>query len=204
MTSRNAAETPAPEVAPFTESFRKAEKAIKEAETVVRIRCGDSSGDCIPAGLFIPAVNELRYAGCHIARYLEGHVQSDLDKAVAHCQRAEFDAYDCCIQFLLDECHRFQDDYENVVIPSVVPNYSDLILSLSRISRTAVPRDELTQQAVDQKQKDYNKLAGIYDTFQVSRSELNKLVRDKNKNSTRWWWAIIIAAASLVVSILKR
>lgn len=63
-------------------AFKAAEGAMKFAE---RISCE----------VAIPAVNQLRYALCHV---LEG----DDEAAVRHCVRARYDAYEAAVGFFLD------------------------------------------------------------------------------------------------------
>jgi len=63
-------------------AFKAAEGAMKFAE---RISCE----------VVIPAVNQLRYALCHV---LEG----DDEAAVRHCVRARYDAYEAAVGFFLD------------------------------------------------------------------------------------------------------
>lgn len=89
----------------YTDAFHRAESALKTVEnTIVFLPCGFDSND---GGPFTPSVNELRYAGKHLVDFLEKGNTDSVNRGIAHCLRAEFDAYDCAIQFLLTECRDF-------------------------------------------------------------------------------------------------
>ena len=64
------------------EAFHDAENAVKFAERV--------SGE-----VALPAINQLRYAMCHL-------VEEDAERALKHCLRAKFDAYEAAIGYFLD------------------------------------------------------------------------------------------------------
>ncbi len=85
-------------------AFLRAEKAIKRYEMWF---------GCTPT----PAVQQLRYAGNHLVRYVKavgGGASSDseeslLAQAVNHCHRAWLDAFDGLVITLLDAVREFQD-----------------------------------------------------------------------------------------------
>ena len=201
MTSPNHDEDGA-DVGQFIEALRQAEKAIKTAEVSVHIRPQDIDEPIEIYGPFLPAINELRYASWHIANYLEQADVSSLNKAIAHCRRAEFDAYDCGIQFFVDECRRFQDDYKNVTIASVVSDYSRLTLRVNQIARNPATRDIDLSQAILQKRQDFQDLAEIYALFQSSRDELNKLVRVHVRSRNRWILGLTISLIGLAATLI--
>ena len=64
------------------EAFHDAENAVKFAERV--------SGE-----VALPAINQLRYAMCHL-------VEEDGERALKHCLRAKYDAYEAAIGYFLD------------------------------------------------------------------------------------------------------
>ena len=94
--------------------FDEAERAIKEIE--------DSGGE-----LVVPAINQLRYTGNHLVRYLADPTNTgELDDATRHCKRAAYDAYEASIIYNLLEYQKFKDDYRKVGITAVIPDYIDI------------------------------------------------------------------------------
>ncbi|MDO5580662.1 MAG: hypothetical protein Q4G69_05975 [Planctomycetia bacterium] len=116
----------------FADSFKEAEEFIKKAEVDTKNRY--TAGIVKISGVFLPAIDELRYAGCHISRYIQQkskkqpkkELKDELTKAIEHCKRAKFDAIDCIIQFYLQECAQFQNDYKGITIGDIIPDYQDL------------------------------------------------------------------------------
>lgn len=99
------------------------QKAYSAAETALK----ENEIESINDGLCFPAVNELRYAGNHLARVLSAHelpqALIDADKALCHAQRAIYDAYDALIMFYFKQCQNFKEDYQSTYISSTIPQY---------------------------------------------------------------------------------
>lgn len=93
--------------------FDKAEKSMK---------CIEHS-----EGLFIPTVNQLRYAGWHTKNFLVNHNTEELEKAKRHCQRAIYDACDARIQYCLKEIKDFNDDFPLTTKTEDFPEYLDMM-----------------------------------------------------------------------------
>ncbi|MBR2695288.1 MAG: hypothetical protein IKE69_13880 [Thermoguttaceae bacterium] len=150
------------------------------------------------SGLFVPAVNELRYAGWHIAKYIDEKDPSSIGKAVSHCLRAEYDAYDCGIQFFLGECRSFQIDYKRIPISSVIPGYNDIVVKLNQIAQNPATRDNAANRVVSLKKEEFESLADIYTVFQAARDELNKIGKN---NSRKNFWLVLSVAVSVVSAV---
>ncbi len=92
--------------------FTEAERAIKEVE--------DTGGE-----LIVPAVNQLRYTGNHLIRYLSDPAveaaRYELADAIKHCKRATYDAYEAAILHQLMELKKFKDDYRKTQITTIIP-----------------------------------------------------------------------------------
>lgn len=99
------------------QSFAEAEKAIKQNERLTL---------SIP----LPAINQLRYAAYHLIKIAQG-ISSDnegnsyhKERALAHCERARFDALDGIIYSSLDFITAFQKLCRSRVdLDSVYPDY---------------------------------------------------------------------------------
>ena len=169
----------------FVEAFQRAEAAIKAAENSVYFDSKETGSGVDKKGLFIPAINELRYAGYHIADYIKSGSDSSVRKAISHCIRAEHDVYDCQITFFLRECQKFQDDYRTVVIAPVIPDFSNLNQRLQEVKSGMTSRDWDYEQTIERKRVITKEIGDIYYLFQASRDELNKLVAEKLRQEAR-------------------
>lgn len=160
----------------LAEVYREAEKIIKRAENEVVLRFGKESPGV--GGLFIPAVNQLRYAGNHIVSFLENSdkIEERLEKAIAHCVRASCDAYDCVIQFYLQQCRHFLEEYSAVVLSDDIPDFNAKKVELKRISRAPRERADLTDDYFNGMRQDCELVVSIYDCFDAARDEINKKI----------------------------
>ena len=187
----------------YQTAFETAERYLKEAELFVKDMEGLSGDDL--QGLLFPAVNELRYAGCHAVRAMtkEGDKQDEAYKeATRHCQRACYDALDAQIQFCLGECRRFQRDYELVVIGNVIQGYQDDCLKLKRYNQMEA-RDTDRDQYWEGLVSIVADMRDTYSKWTIGREELNKVLEEKR--NTRWQrflssYGIIISTVAAVTS----
>ncbi|KPZ19804.1 hypothetical protein [Pseudomonas syringae group genomosp. 3] len=92
--------------------FRLAEEKIKLVENLNHV-------------LSIPAINELRYAGFHMAQFLAGgaNAEGELNKAENHCKRAIYDAVEAGVTHQLEVIAQFQYDFRLLIISETVPGY---------------------------------------------------------------------------------
>ena len=87
-------------------SFAEAEDTLKLAERV--------SGD-----VALPAVNQLRYALCHL-------LENDLEAAIRHCVRARYDAYEASIGYFLDYIATFfEQDYPKPLLDRYLSKWKE-------------------------------------------------------------------------------
>ena len=95
--------------------YRRAERAIRRNERLI-------------LALPLPPINQLRYAGFHLAKAdaqatSEG-VARELDRAICHCQRAWFDAFDDIVVRLLEFYRNFREKhYPEEAIVHYYPEY---------------------------------------------------------------------------------
>ncbi len=102
------------QLALVAELFTEAENAIKDIED-------------IGSELVVPAVNQLRYCGNHLVRYLNNtDNREELLDAVKHCKRATYDAYEAATTYHLLEFNKFKDDYRKVQVFRIIPDYADI------------------------------------------------------------------------------
>ncbi len=171
----------------FSELFRHAEEAIK----IIEHQHTD---------LIIPSVNELRYAGYHLAEYFKDiNKRHHIDKACGHCKRAIYDAYEAGILYCSQEYNSFCDDYKDCTITNVIPDYVNkrkiVLDSLKFISLI-----EKKTKANDYKkcQDYYSELLIIIDTLNSARDELNKVIK-KERLTTQ---VALIAVLTLIATVI--
>lgn len=138
------------------------------------------------------AVNELRYAGRHILDALvatdraEEHKQ--LTRAEAHCERAVYDAYDGAIFFHLRNFRTFLNDYKNVVIAEVIPDFVETMRRMEEAEQflaTARSAGDDRSQYYGKAEETYRWVANATKTLTAARPELNKLIAAYNEGIER-------------------
>ena len=98
--------------------YRRAERAVRRNERLI-------------LALPLPPINQLRYAGFHLAKAgaqttPEG-VARELDRAICHCQRAWFDAFDDIVVRLLEFYRNFRErHYPEEAIVHYYPEYPQI------------------------------------------------------------------------------
>ena len=116
-----------PQVVPLKLAYKKAEDALHSLGI-------DGSG------ADIASVNELRYAGNHLLQALtasdQGSVDDQLQRALRHCERALYDAYDGAVYYRLTQFKLFRKDYRKVVISDTIPDYITLVKTMNRAKAT--------------------------------------------------------------------
>jgi len=181
--------------------FKEAEDNLKEYEYV------DDT-------ILLPAVNQLRYAGYHLAKAYKielsespGIEELDLNitQARNHCKRSIFDSSEGVLLHHLDEVRQFQLDYSKIAVPDIVPDYIDLCTQITK-ARDLIR--EASQVPGDTRHEFYKKcrehvtsLKSITDTLSEARPELNKKVDDRNTSTLRWTFGITLAALGAFAAI---
>jgi hypothetical protein len=176
------------------ELWDKAEKHLKRAEQQL-------------AELVLPAANQLRYAGYHVARSFEAlesrdesEYEKNIDKATNHCKRAMYDASEALFEHFHARISRFRDDYAQTYVTPILPDYLE-ILGRARRGRSIVlstdshNRDGFHEEAIrccDDLQDDCERL-------DIAREELNKVIRAERRKSANF---LIGIAVTVIVGAL--
>ena len=164
----------------------------------------------------IPAHNELRYAGYHLLRALadDGGIEdvAQIGRAVAHCERAQYEAAEAGIAYALDFIEQFKKDYKEIRIGDVVQNYQEIIktardaqnlLTRTRSTKPSDDRGELSDPR--EYMEMFYRLKDIRETLEDAREELNKIIRDRVRESRKfmiWLVFAIVGAIGVFMSIL--
>lgn len=188
--------------------FRKAENAIKEYELTPDLSSSDQDEPGAthkdPSGLFIPAVNQLRYAGFH---YIKADALKDpaektanLEKAINHCHRAYFDTKEAMLLEQLGIFEEFRAAFAGS--PNLIKNYPDYTEDYAQVNK-------IKKQIIEIRREIY---ADRHDLFDRIDPHLEKLQTIVNKTSalrptlaaqdTKDSRKYLIALATLLIMIL--
>lgn len=181
------------------EAYFAAETALKENEI-----------ESINDGLCFPAVNELRYAGNHLARALASHdldqAEDDADKALCHARRAIYDAYDALIMYYFEQCRNFKEEYKNTYIAGTIPQYTEHLYEFQKLkAEIALENRDVKENYAHKKQNQLDTIRTIYQKWDYSRDELNKVAAEE-RSKARWTvvgiLAGVIGAAAAVIALI--
>lgn len=179
-------------LAHIADLFKEAEVAIKEIED-------------FGSELVVPAVNQLRYCGNHLVRYLSNtDKKEELEDSVKHCKRAVYDAYESAIAYHLLEFNKFREDYRKVQITPVIPDYADIQQKIKeardfiRNNSEGKTRGEVYQDG----RKHLQLLANNVEKLNSSRDELNKAIRKERTTLLVQFFGGIVATAALIITLI--
>ncbi|RJQ20295.1 MAG: hypothetical protein C4560_05210 [Nitrospiraceae bacterium] len=165
------------------ELYAQAEQALKKIERHLE-------------AVSVPTLNQLRYAGCHLARYLRSDGSNtnkdELLKAANHCKRAIYDVYETGISFFLLNLDKFKDDYKSVVITDVM---SDWITDLETIESIRDRASETSRNNPGDHFREFeemfDQLKAIVKKASIARTELNKQLKAQRRNSAIFWITVL-------------
>ena len=168
--------------------FTEAERAIKYVE--------DFDGV-----LTVPAINQLRYCGNHLVRYLTTVDPDELRDALKHVKRATYDAYEATIIYQLLEYDKFKDDYRMVLISKVISDYTQIQEKIEN-ARSFVRQNDQSKTRGDNYRNGKEHLDQIVcgvRLLNTSREELNKLIT-KERNVFLWK---VLGGLGVFAAVLK-
>lgn len=159
-------------------------------------------------GLAIASVNQLRFAGFHLA---SACVEDTPDKATdhfvrsrRHCLRAIYDAFDGGIIFMLTEIARFQKDYRALDIASLVPNYAKIrhaARDAKELLNTAKENRRGRQMYYKTAGETYKRLESMNETLDAARALLNKALTKQNRDAKLYWLRIGLILMGVFTSV---
>lgn len=177
----------------IAELFTEAESAIKYIEDF-----GEN--------LLVPAVNQLRYTGNHLVRYLSSPDNTEeLNDATKHVKRATYDAYETAMLYHHLEYNKFQDDYRRVVVSNVIANYSEIQREIED-SRDFVRKNNGSKTRGEHYKNGKEHLDRLIKNTKIlnsSRDELNKLAQKDRNNFILTLIAIVVAAIGSLFAVLQ-
>jgi hypothetical protein len=179
-------------LAEYKDAFNKAESAIKEVE-----RLADT--------VVIAAINQLRYSTYH---YLRSQAQlkkssqkekEEFKKAINHCHRAYYDAYEAGISYLLHAISRFKRQYRIVPLKRILPEVESIYEEVRGIQKWLKDTsDEKSKEIFYQLiTTEYQKLKNCYDKLDSKREDIKS-------HFIRWGIGTVISIfiSGLILNIL--
>lgn len=160
--------------------------------------------------LSIPAINELRYAGYHMAQYLEGtgeEVEAQLSKAENHCKRAIYDAVEAGIIHQLELIKAFQETFASLIIKDIIPTYPEIRKQI-KAARALVFKSKAEKQERHQYYEECSvhleNLRAAYDELEDNHDDLVKQLNKTNRDLRNYFMmaaTLAVAAVSLFLGI---
>lgn len=182
--------------------FHTAEREIKKIER-------------LNGNLSIPSINELRYAGYHLACAWQASKRVDdkksieeVEKAARHCQRAIYDAHEIGVQYHLTRITQFQDDYRKFPVTDVIKEYGTLRVKVREanefIQEIAEDHHGDRDQYYERCGEHYGSIKEIADTFDEHRDSINAKI-DREQQTTRRWLigTVITLILGSIVALIK-
>lgn len=191
------------EIEEIVRLFDEAEEKLKDIEL-------------LNSELPIPAINQLRYAGYHLARALceknSKEIDIQINKAKGHCKRAIYDTHEVGIIYLLEEIKSFgeKDTYFSHFIIEIIPNYPELLVVANKARSFIVKIQENHRNNRDSYYQEcaphYKKLSDIVNTLRASESLIDEkaiayIEKDK-KESRRFVITTLLTVLGVMLTAL--
>lgn len=178
----------------YSKLFSDAEVQIKKTEILDK-------------EIVIPAINQLRYAGYHIAQWIKNNKETEINKAINHCKRAYYDGKEVGLIFLLEKIQQFNDDFsKNPITMSVLPDYPKIIVraqnaadSLENVKKNHYQTRYEIYKTCDQY---YEELKNIIKELKVAEPIIVNQTQEKNRIEIKDTRRFIISTAISLIVIL--
>ncbi len=175
--------------------FQQAEGTTKEAEITFRV-----------TGLFVPVLNELRYAGYHLAKWNLTRNNDTLEKARGHAQRALYDAKELVLYGYLDLVDAIIDGFgkHKGLLVKISPDYPKLkkkILEAKTFSSTKPDSDDFSarERFIKNCEKHIESLKEFHAAYTLMEEEL---CSQKAKDENVEYWTKVTVAVGIAGAII--
>jgi len=177
-------------------AFHKAEESLKDGELFNR-------------GVFIPAVNQLRYVGSHLIDALclgdQKEIEEHLQDILRHCYRAVFDSLEAQAQYYLGECDDFKEHFKDIEIIPTIPSFiqdsktvGDIRREIPKMRRAGKERYKYWHDM----EKYLVQLKEIAERWNDARQELNKRINIARRDQRRFIISCFLIIAGIIVSVV--
>ncbi len=160
--------------------------------------------------LFVPGVNQLRYAGQHLVRALAATdkqaVQENLGAAERHAQRAVYDINDAAIHFhLAGIAHIRAQSFVNLA--AVVPNYADIVAAVRsakrHIERASDDYKDNRKKLYEETRQHVVKLRDAHEALIDAIPDIAAEAKRQNRKMRLVWVGIWIGVGALILNLLR-
>lgn len=157
-------------------------------------------------GITIAAVNQLRYAGQHLARILllsdKEKILHEIETGKNHAKRAIYEAYDAAILFYLKQFKQFNEEFKAIPITPSYPRYTEDKARLHTLMSDIAAEDrENGEEYIEQKKQQLIIVREIVNQCDSAREELNKQKRAKRTSAMRFFVTFAIAFMGLLIAL---
>ena len=154
----------------------------------------------------IPAHNQLRYAGHHLALSLgPGGIidREQFQKAMAHCERAMYEAAEAGIAAAVTQVDQFRKDYKDIVIGDLVPEYRGVVsLCVECKALLAQPRsDDSPEGNASRYMEKFRDLLRGLETLESARDDLNARIAGQGTESRRFIIRTMLLTFGIIASV---
>lgn len=171
----------------FCALFERAEKRIGMIER-------------IEATAAIPAINELRYAACHIKRSFQAPDATkeleEITSATRHCKRAIYDCAAIHIDFTYCWLEEFVKGFKFVTISSVVKDHLEYCKKLNdAITFLENHNHDSAEEVSEQMEQQMDGLQEIFAVYKAARDDLNTKARCHNLT-------VVLAVLTILATVI--
>ena len=179
------------------ELFNKADVLVKEVEDFI----GEAG---------IPALNEMRYAGYHLAHAILiqkcEFCEDQITSAINHCKRSCYEASEAGIVIGLLKFDEFRNDYKTVVVSEIITEWPQIQKDFEQAQKDV---NKGRARGGDDRSTDYEarmiafrKIKEHCQTANYARDDLNAKVQGQIKSSRRFIIGTLLAIATLIVTVV--
>lgn len=177
------------------ELFDQADVLVKEVEDFI----GEAG---------IPALNEMRYAGYHLAHSILlqecKFCDDQITSAINHCKRACYEASEAGIVVALLQFDEFRTEYKNVVVSDIVTDWvqiqKDFQQSQSDVNSGRARGQNDRSVDYEARMDAFRKLKAHCDTANFARDDLNAKMQERITSSRKFIITSFLAAIGIIVA----
>ena len=174
----------------FCVLFDAAERRIKQFEKLDFEPC-------------LPAINQLRYAACHIKRSFEtsGKAQNEcIESAERHCKRALKDVTEACIDYVVAWVADYERMFRFVPISEEIKEHHEIRVQLRKAFRFAASYNhDNIEDVTAQLEESMDIALSVFDIYEAARPELNKRARIQRYKAL----GVLVIGSGLFMTLLQ-
>ncbi len=152
-------------------------------------------------GLFVPSVNQLRYAFRDTLNEIVKGMLGGLDEAIIHAQRAVYDVYEVSYLYVRTKFSNFNYDYRFVELTLAIPSYVEWKAAFDDIdSKLAKISIENRERYYEILSDEITKLKEIVVRLESYRPDLNRRLKRKQLQRIVLHFALVAALFTIIVN----